>query len=99
MFYELTQGGEKPFELEMEEIFIQEEFRKRQEAAKWRWDLKSSVWGAGNIPHFSFFFFSHTEGVKSQAPFNGFLSFPKLLLNKNFFPFELKWLYPAWVSS
>ena len=29
---------------------------KRQETAKWRWDLKSSVWGAGNIPHFPFFF-------------------------------------------
>ena len=29
---------------------------RAQETAKWRWDLKSSVWGAGNIPHFSFFF-------------------------------------------
>ena len=27
-------------------------FWKRQETAKWSWDLKSSVRGAGNIPHF-----------------------------------------------
>ena len=31
-------------------------FWKRQETAKWSSDLKSSVWGAGKIPHFSFFF-------------------------------------------
>ena len=28
------------------------------------------------------------------SPFGGFLSFPKLLLNKNFFHFELKWFFP-----
>ena len=73
-------------------------FWKRQKTVKRSWDLKSSVWGVGNIPHFSFFF-PHAEGVKSQAPFDGLLSFPKPLQNWNLYPFELKWLYSPRLSS
>ena len=45
-------------------------------------ELGFEIFCVGGEERPSFFtFFPHTEGVKSQAPFDGFLSFPKLLRN------------------
>ena len=50
-------------------------------------EMGFEIFCAGDGEHSSFFiFFPHMEGVKSQATFDGFLSFPKLLRLK-FLPF------------
>ena len=45
-------------------------------------EMGFEIFCVGGGEHSSFFiFFLHPEGVKSQGPFDGFLSFPKLLRN------------------